>query len=106
MSDYGIVLTTVASEAQGKEIAISLVEAKLAACVNLFPVQSVYVWAGKTNCDAEYKLVIKTRLALVQEVILKINDLHEYDLPEIVTLPIIAGSARYLEWLGQMTGHN
>ncbi len=103
MSEYGIILTTVASESQGKEIAVALVEAKLAACVNLFPVQSIYVWSGKTNCDAEYQLVIKTRLALVKEIVTKITALHDYDLPEIVTLPIIDGSVDYLNWLGQMT---
>ena len=97
--NYGIVLVTVASQAEGEAIANQLVEAKLAACVNLFPVSSIYSWQGKVNCDREYQLTIKTDLNLFARLSQKIKTLHSYEVPEIVALPIVAGSDDYLRWL-------
>ena len=106
MSEYGIVLTTVATEAKVKKIATALVEMKLAACINFLPIQSVYIWEGKINCDTEYQLVIKTRMALVESIKKQITALHDYDLPELIVIPIVEGSTEYLQWLGKMTQNN
>lgn len=99
-STYGVVLVTVASLTAGKAIAMSLIEAKLAACVNLFPLDSIYLWEGKINQEQEYQLIIKTDLSKFDELEAKIKTLHSYEVPEIIALPIIAGSNTYLDWLG------
>lgn len=99
-SAYGVVLVTVASLTEGKAIAIDLIEARLAACVNLFPLDSIYLWEGKINQEQEYQLIIKTDLNKFDELEAKIKTLHSYEVPEIIALPIIAGSNNYLDWLG------
>jgi periplasmic divalent cation tolerance protein len=96
-SNYGVVLVTVASIAEGKAIAISLLEAKLAACVNLFPINSIYWWSGKINQEQEYQLIIKTNLNKFDELAANIKILHSYEVPEIIALPISAGSKTYLD---------
>lgn len=99
-SIYGVVLVTVGSLVEGQAIAINLIEAKLAACVNLFPLNSIYLWEGKINQEQEYQLIIKTDLNKFDELAAKIKTLHSYEVPEIIALPIIAGSKTYLDWLG------
>jgi periplasmic divalent cation tolerance protein len=91
-SEYGIVLTTVGSEAQGQEIANMLLQEKLAACINIFPVESFYTWQGEINRDREWQLIIKTRLKVIAEITKKIQSIHDYEVPEIIVLPIIKGS--------------
>lgn len=100
-SRYGVVFVTIASKAEGEAIATALVENQLAACVSLFPVQSIYVWQGKVNSDQEWQLVIKTHLDQFPALSDKIRELHSYEVPEIVALPIIAGSEPYLNWIAQ-----
>lgn len=102
---YGVVLTTVASKEQGNAIAEALLTAKLAACINIFPVTSFYTWQGKTNCDAEWQLIIKTDLDLLSQLTAKIQSLHDYEVPEIIALPIVSGSESYLNWLGSSLKH-
>jgi periplasmic divalent cation tolerance protein len=99
-STYGVVLVTVASLPEGKALATKLIEDKLAACVNLFPLDSIYLWQGKINQDQEYQLIIKTDLSKFDELAATIKTLHSYEVPEIIALPIIAGSKTYLDWLG------
>jgi periplasmic divalent cation tolerance protein len=96
---YGIILTTVASEAKGEEIAEALLTAKLAACINIFPVASFYTWENKINRDREWQLIIKTRFDLLAEIIAKIKSIHDYEVPEIIVLPIVDGASSYLKWL-------
>lgn len=96
---YGVVLVTVASLTEGQEIATKLIEDKLAACVNLLPISSIYLWQGKINQDQEYQLIIKTDLNQFNDLADKIKTLHSYEVPEIIALPIIAGSKTYLDWL-------
>ncbi|MGI8934197.1 divalent-cation tolerance protein CutA [Leptolyngbya sp. BC1307] len=100
MTAYAIVLTTTGSEAEAEAIATALVEARLAACVNLFPIQSVYTWQGKLQREAEWQLVIKTRQDCFDEVAAKVRSLHSYDTPELIALPIAEGAADYLGWMG------
>ena len=97
--NYGIVLVTVASQTEGETIAHQLLEAKLAACVNLFPVTSIYVWQEKLEREQEYQLTIKTDLNLFAELSQKIKTLHSYEVPEIIAIPIVMGSNSYLQWL-------
>lgn len=99
-SAYGVVLTTVSSQEAAKELAQVLLTEKLAACINIMPVESFYSWQGTINCDREWQLIIKTHLNLISELTAKITAIHDYEVPEIIALPIISGSNSYLQWLG------
>jgi periplasmic divalent cation tolerance protein len=100
MTDKLLVLTTAGSEHEARTIADALVERKLAACVNIVPrIQSVYRWEGKVEQAEEYLLLIKTVKAREDQVRAAIKELHTYDLPECIAIPIESGSAEYLKWL-------
>jgi len=104
MRDSVVVFVTVGSAAEGDRLARSLVEAKLAACVNRLPgIQSVYFWEGKLEQSAEELLVIKTRKALFPALEKHVRELHSYAVPEVIALPIVAGSEPYLQWLSEQT---
>lgn len=96
----GIVLVTTGSQEEGETIARTLLTEKLAACINIFPVQSLYTWQGEINRDREYQLIIKTDLACFDELKAKIQTIHTYEVPEIIAIPIVAGASDYLNWLG------
>ncbi|MFW6358906.1 MAG: divalent-cation tolerance protein CutA, partial [Chroococcales cyanobacterium] len=86
---YGIVLVTASSQEEGKAIASVLVEEKLAACVSLIPVASIYTWQDKVHSESEWQLMIKTDLAIFSTLEAKIREYHSYDVPEIIALPIV-----------------
>jgi periplasmic divalent cation tolerance protein len=96
-------MTTVSSEADAGKVANVLVAAKAAACVQIMPIRSCYMWDGKINNDAEYLLLIKTRAALYESVAELIKQNHSYEVPEIISLPVTAGSAPYLGWIDAVT---
>ena len=96
---YIVVLVTSASEQEGETIAHALLEAKLAACINLNPVNSIYTWQNKINRDREWQLTIKTKFDLFDELAAKIKALHSYEVPEIIAIPIVTGSQSYLNWI-------
>ncbi len=102
--NFGLVLVTAASEAEAENLAKSLVENKLAACVSLLPIRSVYSWQGEIHSESEWQLLIKTDLAKFEVLKTKIQELHSYEVPEIIAIPIIAGSEAYLNWIGQSLG--
>lgn len=97
----GVVLVTAGSQEEAKAIASTLVESNLAACVNLFPVHSVYTWQGEVNAEQEWQLFVKTDLAHYDALETKLKQIHAYDEPEIIALPIVAGSQSYLQWISQ-----
>ena len=99
--NFGVVLVTAASEAEAENLAKSLVEHKLAACVSLSPIRSIYTWQGEIQAESEWQLVIKTDLAKFEALKTKFQELHSYEVPEIIAIPIIAGNDAYLNWLGQ-----
>lgn len=101
MTDKVVILVSAASIELCRNIAQQLVENKLAACVNITPrVESIYRWEGKIAYDNEYQLFIKSTLELFPEIKAAIANLHTYENPEIICLPIIEGSKEYLQWLG------
>jgi len=105
MSNALQVITTAPDQAQAARIAQALVERRLAACVQIAgPVQSVYRWQGKVESAAEWQCWIKTTAARFAEVERTIRELHEYSVPEIIAMPIVAGSADYLKWLADEAG--
>ncbi len=100
-----VVLITAPSVDSAREIARSLLEQKLAACVNILPgISSLYLWQGALHEDAEVLLIVKTRKELFQErLVPAVLALHPYDVPEIIALPVTAGLPDYLEWINQVT---
>ncbi len=98
-----IVLTTAGTEDAAETLAAAIVEARLAACVQVQRVRSVYVWDGALQREPEWQLLIKTREARWAELEAFIRARHDYDTPEILRLPVSGGSAAYLRWLGDMT---
>lgn len=103
MADYGVILVTVDTQDAAQEIANVLVSDRLAACVNLYPVHSIYSWEDKVEQAAEWQLVIKTDLALFDRIETALGMLHPYDIPEILALPIQRGAAPYMAWLAAAT---
>lgn len=99
-TNYGVVLVTTSSSAEAEKIAGVLIEARLAACVSIFPIQSIYRWQGAIAQESEWQLLIKTDLSSYTELENQIRTLHSYEVPEIIVLPIVAGLTSYLEWLG------
>ena len=99
-----IVLTNAPDRAIAEKIARALVDQKLAACVNILAgAQSIYRWDGVVETAEEVPLLIKTRADIYSEVEAAIKELHPYELPEIVALPVAQGSREYLEWLNSAT---
>jgi periplasmic divalent cation tolerance protein len=101
MTDKILVLVTCGSRKEARKIARALVGKRLAACVSEIgvPVASTYRWRGKVESANEFLLLIKTskrRFAAVRDAV---RQLHSYDLPEIIALPIVAGSRAYLDWI-------
>ncbi len=100
MTDKVVVLVTAPSLKEARKIARGLVEAHLAACVNVTPpVESIYRWQGKIENSRERLLVIKTAREIFTEVEAAIRKLHSFTNPEIICLPIVDGSREYLDWL-------
>lgn len=100
MTDKIVVLVTAGSLRESKKIARRLVEARLAACVNITqPVRSIYHWGGKVAEDKEFLLIIKTTRKRYPEVKAAVLETHSYTTPEIISLPILEGSDAYLTWL-------
>jgi len=101
MNNHILVLVTTASKEESELIAAALVESRLAACVNIFPISSIYRWQGQIQSDSEYQLFIKTDIQLFSDIEAKIKELHSYLVPEIIAIDIVAGSGSYLNWLGE-----
>lgn len=98
-ASYGVVMVTAASRNEAEAIAQNLVASKLAACVSIMPIRSIYTWQGQVHNEEEWQLLIKTDLALFETLEAKIRELHSYEVPEIIALPIVTGSAPYLAWI-------
>ena len=96
---YCIVQTTLASEAEAATLARQIVQARLGACVQLQAIKSFYVWQDQAHEEPEWLLSIKTRSALYPALQTWLLAHHPYETPEIVRVPITAGSAAYLAWV-------
>ncbi len=100
-TDYCAILVSASSQAQAEEIATVLVKSQLAACVSLGPITSIYTWDKKLHQEPEWQLIIKTKFILFAAIAAKIQELHSYEVPEIIALPLIAGSQPYLQWISK-----
>jgi periplasmic divalent cation tolerance protein len=97
---YCLVLVSASSEAEATAIAQSLVREKLAACVSLTPITSIYRWQDQIQTEPEWQLVIKTTQHNFDKLQCRVRELHSYEVPEILAIPIRTGSAMYLNWMG------
>ncbi len=102
MSDFISVYMTAPSRDEAWKIAASLVDEKLAACVNVFPdIHSVYVWQGKTEKTEEVAFLAKTAAVQFKALKKRVLELHSSDCPCIVAWPIVDGHEAYLSWIGE-----
>lgn len=103
-SDYCVVLNTCPDADSAEHIARTLLDRKLAACINILPgVKSFYTWKGVCETAAEHVLLIKALSAAYPALEQAILELHPYELPEIIAVPIAAGLPAYLTWITQST---
>jgi len=97
--EYQLVMTTVADESEAAALSRSLVEAGLAACVQIQPIRSVYRWKGELREDSEWRLTAKIMADRYPDVERHIRERHSYELPEIVSVRVEGGLPEYLRWL-------
>lgn len=100
MNEFIILLCT-APPGGADKIARALVEERLAACVNVSQVRSYFHWDGRLSDEREELMIIKTEKRLEDKIKARIKRLHSYELPEIITIPIVGGDDRYLAWIGK-----
>jgi|TARA_B100000315_G_scaffold256897_1_gene304069 periplasmic divalent cation tolerance protein len=104
-SAYVVLFITTADDEEAQLISRVLLEQRKAACINIVPkVSSLFWWQDKILQAEESLLVIKTRVKLLDEIVLLVKEVHSNDVPEIIALPIVGGSQDYLEWVGEETG--
>lgn len=102
--EFCSIYITAGSEEEAAGIGRTLIEERLAACVNILPARSMYRWEGKVEDEAEVVAFIKTRASLAEKVIERVKLLHSYEVPCIVVLPIKQGNPDYLQWIEESTG--
>lgn len=98
-----MVLVTCANESDARTLASELVTKKLAACVQIHPVTSIYTWEGNIHTDPEFRLIIKTKDRLYPDLENHILTLHDYEVPQILQVPIEKGLTAYLNWIDENT---
>jgi periplasmic divalent cation tolerance protein len=102
MTDKIVVLSTCATSEEARKLARSLVEKRLAACVNVLPgIRSVYRWKDAIEEEEEVLLAIKTSRESLQELTDEIERMHSYEVPEVIALQVVDGSERYLAWMNR-----
>ena len=102
-TNYIIVLVTTPKKVEAEKIAQTLLKEKLIACANIInPVTSFFHWSGKVDRAEECLVVMKSRLDLFAELSERVRGLHSYEVPEILALPIVDGSAAYLDWMDEV----
>lgn len=105
MTDYVQVITTTARRDEAEKIAHALVDGRLAACVQIVgPIASVYRWQGKVETSEEWQCLIKTRRDVLERLAQALGQVHPYQVPEILALPVLWGSDDYLAWIDAEVG--
>ncbi|MBW4521626.1 MAG: divalent-cation tolerance protein CutA [Scytolyngbya sp. HA4215-MV1] len=100
-TQYGVILVTASSQAEAIAIARALVQEKLAACVTLLPVHSIYTWQHEVHEAEEWQLLIKSEQGHFAVLERRIREIHSYEVPEVILLPVLAGSLPYLQWISE-----
>ena len=101
-SSYIVLFITTATAEDAQRISRALLEQKRVACVNIVPrVSSLFWWQDKHDSAEESLLIVKTKASLLNEIVTIVKEIHSYDIPEIIALPIIGGNQDYLEWIDE-----
>jgi periplasmic divalent cation tolerance protein len=96
-----VILITASTEEEARRIADGLLTQRKAACVNIVPgVTSVFWWQDKLDSEQESLLIVKTKASLLNEIVTLVKEIHSYDVPEVIALPIVGGNQDYLQWIG------
>jgi periplasmic divalent cation tolerance protein len=104
MTDFSVIFVTVGNENEASKMAHVLVEERLVACVNIVPrIRSIYRWKGEVCEDEEFLMVMKTRSSLFARLQKRVQELHTYEVPEIIALPLAEGLPEYLHWIAENT---
>jgi periplasmic divalent cation tolerance protein len=102
MTNKRLVLTTASSKEEARRLAKTLVERHLAACVNIVPnINSIYRWKEKVEESQEFLLLVKTTESAIPQLRDAIQELHSYEVPECIVVPIEDGSEKYLNWIDE-----
>lgn len=98
---FSIVYITAGDIEEARKIGRKLVEERLAACANIFPIASIYRWKGKIEEANEFGIIVKTKTEKVKELEKRVKELHSYEVPCVVSFRIEEGSKDYLDWIGE-----
>ncbi|MFA4935573.1 MAG: divalent-cation tolerance protein CutA [Candidatus Methanoperedens sp.] len=98
---FSIVYITAGDMEEARKIGRKLVEEKLAACVNIFPITSIFRWKGNIDESQEFGIIAKTKTQKVKEIEKRVKELHSYEVPCVVSFGIVEGSADFLKWVGE-----
>ena len=101
---YILVIAVTSDNESARIIARLLVESKLAACVQIFPIESIYTWKNEVCSEGEVMLFIKSKAALFDKIKTSIKENHKYEVPEIIQIPITDGLPDYLKWINDCVG--
>ena len=105
MTEFIVVLTTFPADADVETFASTLISERLAACINVLPpMRSIYTWEGKIERADERQLLIKTRVDSVHQLEARLKELHRYEIPEFLVIPVLDGSREYLSWIAGSVG--
>jgi len=102
MTDFSqvVVFITAGTREEAQKIANTLLERRKAACVNIVPrVDSYFWWQGRLDTEQEALLIVKTKASLMDDLVGLVKEIHSYDVPEVIALPIVGGNQAYLEWI-------
>ncbi|MCL1829513.1 MAG: divalent-cation tolerance protein CutA [Oscillospiraceae bacterium] len=100
-NEYSIFLTTCAEKEKARLLAEMLVEKRLAACVQMFPAESVYAWQGEICADGEIVMFIKSKTAQSDKIADAVKENHEYEVPELIRIPVTGGLPEYMKWMDE-----
>jgi len=97
-----VIYITTGTDEEAQKVAEELLKQRKAACVSILPgVSSIFWWQDKLDSAQETLLIVKTKASLVDEIVRLVTEIHSYDVPEIIALPIMGGNLDYLEWIGK-----
>jgi periplasmic divalent cation tolerance protein len=103
MEKFSFVYITAPNKKEATKIAEVLVSEKLAACCNIFKIDSVYWWKGKIEKSKEYGIFVKTKKSLVEKIIKRVKEIHSYSVPCVISLDIEKGNKDFLKWIEKST---
>jgi periplasmic divalent cation tolerance protein len=100
---FSMLYTTTGSEEEAERISNELVEQRLVACANIFPIRSIYRWEGKIEDSEEFAIIFKTRTELLKDAMAAIREMHSYEVPCLISYEYVDGDKSYLDWITEET---